>query len=991
MAYKIVFPLVLCCGWLFGWPVLDGLSVHRPVLASEPQTGEERSAAVAPEAAEYGRVSSVLRTYCLGCHNDGDAESEFVVGSYEDLLRSTMDSGKLVVAGDPDQSLLYQLMTGRVEPSMPPSDQPQPSEEEIDWIRKWIVAGAHDGPDMPVNSSEASGLRVSPSEIPLISAAAVLSDGTVALGNSGFVELLDPENSRQIGRLEFPGSRVTALRLSDCQRYLMVGASQVGVGGEVHVVDTKSYEVVVRLAGHSDAVYALALSPDGRLLASGGYDRKIILWDVAAGSEVARFAGHQAAIYDVDFHPSGTALASASADNTVKLWQVSTGSLLNTFGQSEGEVRCIRFSPDGNTLVAGGADRQIRSWRIVSTSSTEISPMIESRFAHEQDVLAIAINDAGTVYSCSADGAIKAWTLNGLRPLGQLAAMTQVPAALCIGPAGSVIAFGLRGELTALPFDAVRQLEATAASEIRDLSNAGDRSQSREMPSEPSQSIADSSSSDAQPHQLASEKIAEVEPNDSPGTAMKISLPCVISGVIFAGDDQEESSSDSSDVDFFRFDAKAGENWIFEIHAARNQSSLDSWIDVLDATGQPLLRTRLQAVRESYFTFRGKDSSTSDDFRLHKWEDMELDEYLYANSEVTRLWLYPRGPDSGFKVYPGTGKRHTFFGSTPVSHALGDPAYIVRELQPDQVPLPNGLPIFPIFYENDDDPSRLHGTDSALTFVAPRDGQYLLRIRDARGFSGHDFHYQLLARRPQPDYSLAFSGLKMEMPKGSGREWSVTANRIDGLQNPIEIRLNGLPEGWLATNPVIIEAGQQSALGTIFVTEEATAGEQPVEITLTARLLENLPEHAPSGHAPSGPPPSVEVGRPRPLEEKLRVTLNSAEELRIFLVDLSQTNEELLELTVRPGETVSALLRVDRNGFEGAISFGSDDAGRNLPHGAFVDNIGLNGLLITEGKSERELFITAAPKLRPGRAQFHFRSASPGNPTSRPIWLNVLE
>ena len=66
-----------------------------------------------------------------------------------------------------------------------------------------------------------------------------------------------------------------------------------------------------------------------------------------------------------------------------------------------------------------------------------------------------------------------------------------------------------------------------------------------------------------------------------------------------------------------------------------------------------------------------------------------------------------------------------------------------------------------------------------------------------------------------------------------------------------------------------------------------------------------------------------------------------------------------LELTITPGETISARLRIERRDFQARVGAGKHEAGRNLPHGVYVDNIGLNGLLIVEGQSEREFFITA--------------------------------
>jgi hypothetical protein len=69
---------------------------------------------------------------------------------------------------------------------------------------------------------------------------------------------------------------------------------------------------------------------------------------------------------------------------------------------------------------------------------------------------------------------------------------------------------------------------------------------------------------------------------------------------------------------------------------------------------------------------------------------------------------------------------------------------------------------------------------------------------------------------------------------------------------------------------------------------------------------------------------------------------------------------------------------------------GLEDSGRNLPHGVFVDNIGLNGLLIVEGQTEREFFITASPVARPGVHEFHLRATADGGQASAPAVLRVL-
>ncbi len=143
-------------------------------------------------------------------------------------------------------------------------------------------------------------------------------------------------------------------------------------------------------------------------------------------------------------------------------------------------------------------------------------------------------------------------------------------------------------------------------------------------------------------------ELTEHEPNNLAAAANAISANSMTSGVISAA-----AQAAKADADLYRFHAKKGEKLVLEINAARNKSPLDSKLEVLDAAGKPIPRVVLQAVRSSYFTFRGHNSTDRNDFRMHGAGDMELNEYVYANGEVMKLWMYPRGPDSGFLVYPG--------------------------------------------------------------------------------------------------------------------------------------------------------------------------------------------------------------------------------------------------------------------------------------------------------------------------------------------------
>jgi WD40 repeat protein len=76
------------------------------------------------------------------------------------------------------------------------------------------------------------------------------------------------------------------------------------------------------LTGHSDRVYSVALSRDGKTLASASMDKTIKLWDVASGKNTAALTGHSDYVYSVAFSPDGKTLASGSYDKTIKLWDI---------------------------------------------------------------------------------------------------------------------------------------------------------------------------------------------------------------------------------------------------------------------------------------------------------------------------------------------------------------------------------------------------------------------------------------------------------------------------------------------------------------------------------------------------------------------------------------------------------------------------------------------------------------------------------------------
>ncbi len=891
-------------------------------------------------------VVPILTKYCAGCHNADEPEGKLSLESFVDLQKGG-EHGASVVPGQAASSRMIRVLTGEAQPKMPPEDNEAPSEAEVVTLKAWIDAGAK-GPE----GVEPPRVLVTP-KVPAakvagaITAIAMSPQGTLlAVAQFGKVELR--ANGGPVSTLSDLPGKVNSVHFSADGTQLVTASGVTGLHGVASIWNVADGKLLREFKAHRDILYDAELSPDGKILATCSYDRQVILWDADSSEILRTLEGHNDAIYDLAFSPDGTVLATASGDETAKLWLVATGERLDTLHQPQAEQYVVAFSPDGKYVLAGGADNRIRVWEFVSKTERVINPLVYARFAHEGAVVGLAFSrDGKTLISAAEDRTMKAWETEGFTEThlyerqpdeATCLAISPFENSLLVGRAdGSLGRYEIVGGITG-SLATGEQAVATGPMSVAELSEAKD-----------------------------------VEPNDVPGEATSIAAPAKIAGVIHA-----DREGQTFDADLYRFTAKAGEEWMIEVNAERQKSPLDSYVEVLDSEGRPVPRVLLQAVRDSYFTFRGKDSNTSDDYRVHNWQEMELNQFLYADGEVVKLWHYPRGPDSGYQVYPGSGNRFTYFDTTPMSHALQAPCYIVEPHPPGTELIPNGLPVFPLYYENDDESRRKFGSDSLLSFTAPRDGDYLVRITDARSFSGADFKYELLVRPSMPSFQVTLGGANPTVNAGSGKEFTVSVDRMDGFEGEIRVDIAGLPPGFYATTPLIIEAGQTQALGTINALPDAPPltpeNAKATKVTATAMIrgqqvakdVNNLGE--------------IKLAE----KPKLMLTLLGPND-----ASAEPTPDAPLELTIAPGETITARVRVERNGFDGGVGVGKADAGRNMPHGVYVDNIGLNGLLIVEGQNERTFYITASKVAAETTRVFHLRSDAEGNQTSWPVLLHV--
>ena len=335
-------------------------------------TAEDKPQDSVPDVSFYNDIRPILQANCQGCHQPAKAKSagEYVMTSYDVLLKAGESETAPVVPGKPDESYLVQLITPENGAAEMPKGKKPLHDSEIELVRKWIAQGAKN--DTPENADVRYDVDHPPVYVlpPVTTSLDFSPDGTL-IAIAGFNEVLlhKADGSQIVARLIGLAERIESVRFSPDGTKLAVAGGKPGRMGEIQVWDVAKRELLLSHTETYDTLYGASWSPDGTRIAFGCSDNTVRAIKADTGEQVLFNGAHSDWILDTVWNPAGDHVISVGRDRTAKLTEVATQRFIDnvtsiTPGALKGGVATVDTHPTRDEIIVGGADGIPKLFRI---------------------------------------------------------------------------------------------------------------------------------------------------------------------------------------------------------------------------------------------------------------------------------------------------------------------------------------------------------------------------------------------------------------------------------------------------------------------------------------------------------------------------------------------------------------------------------------------------------------------------------------------------
>jgi hypothetical protein len=429
-------------------------------MAAAPGTEATPAMATEPKLTFTKDIFPIFEQKCLSCHEEGKRRGGLSLATFNHTMEGG-SSGQVISPGDPDASRLVKLISLEMEPIMPPKGEAL-DDATIDLIRAWIAEGAPRDPGSKIMLAKASAPKAPQEifvaasldgpppmpEVALAAAAAPLPRAVVAraLAASPTAPLVAVAGDRQaliynldtmalMGALPFPEGDIFSLTFSFNGQLLLAAGGQEGSAASAVVWDIRKGERIGTYGRGYDTILAGDISPDHRMIALGGPDRKARVYSTADGSLLYECGQHTDWVMSVKFSPDGELLSTGDRGGNLFLWQAANGRPVESLRGHTGSVNELAYTLDSTILASAGGEGKVFLWDTWKYSA------IRNFNAHSGAAFSVDISKTNEIVTSGVDGLTKRFDMNG-KEIGKFESVGDWAYQTAFGKAGAVVVTG---------------------------------------------------------------------------------------------------------------------------------------------------------------------------------------------------------------------------------------------------------------------------------------------------------------------------------------------------------------------------------------------------------------------------------------------------------------------------------------------------------------------------------------------------------------------